>query len=289
MTRGATRLALCAALSACGAPSGPACVGRDGEPIRVGTLATASSELSGLAASHTVDDLFWTHDDTGAADLYSIDANAGIHGTLHLDGASAVDWEDIATAPCSEGRCIYIADTGDNDHVRATIAIYEVAEPGSNPVGTLDVTWTRYLLRFADAPHDIEALVVDPRDGTAYGITKVENGAARVYELPRLANQVTTAAQVGTFEPPSGDARVTAADLVIDDCAARLAIRTRDRLFELRAEPNASITELLAAEPHELHVADEQQGEAIAYAEDGGAYYTVSEGPNPPLWRVDVQ
>jgi hypothetical protein len=278
-------------LAACGGSSEPACLGEAGSPVAVGTVAgIGSSELSGLAASRTVAGLLWTHGDGGASDIYSIGgANAAVRGTLHLAGANAVDWEDIATGPCAAGHCVYVADTGDNDLVRATVAIFEVTEPASSPIGTLDAAWRRFEIRYPDGSPDVEALFVDPRDGSSYGVTKVDGGPAGVYSLPRTAGQVATAERIGTFEVPKGDTRVTAADLTVDECAVRLAIRTRKRLYELRGAPDASVLELLAATPHELPVADEEQGEGMAYADDGAAYFTISEGTSPTLWRVDVR
>lgn len=274
--------------NACSSPA-PTCVGEATSPTQAGVLVTANSELSGLAANRTAPELLWAHGDGGANEIYAVSDTAVVHGALRLKGASVLDWEDIATAPCGSAHCIYLADTGDNDLNRATVAIHEVHEPASDLIGTVDVAFEQYVIRFADRPHNIEALFADPRDGKTYGITKVDAGAAQVFELPRVAGSVSTAIEIATFEPPSGDSRVTAADVAVDDCAIRLAIRTHDRLFELRDEPTASVATLFTREAARLPVADETQGEAIAYAADGRAYFTVSEGANSPLWRVDVQ
>ncbi len=282
-------LLVCAA-AACDNPgAGPSCAGDGSTPVNAGVIVgIASTELSGLAASYTVADLLWAIDDAGAPNIYSLDTSATVHGTLRVSGVDPVDWEDIATGPCATGRCIYVADTGDNDLTRATVSLYQIGEPPGNPVGVLDVDANAFVVRLPGGPRDIEALVIDPRDGLSYGITKVTSGASEVYELPRVAGQAATATLVGTFEPPSGDERVTAADLAVDECAARLAIRTRNRLFELRGDPGATLAELLVAAPHEAPVADEEQGESVAYAADASAYFTVSEGRSPTLWRSDV-
>lgn len=279
---------LVCAIVGCGGSS--SCPEPAGEPVAVGAVgAIGSDELSGLAASHTVDGLLWTLGDDGA-DLYSIDgATAAVHGTLHLADADAIDWEDVAVAPCALGSCIYVLDGGDNDLVRSTFAVFEVTEPTANPVGTRDVTWRRFELRYPDGPHDMEALFVDPSDGTSYGITKVEDGAATIYRLPRTAGAISTAIAIGTFTPPRGDTRVTAADLVRTDCGVRLGIRTHDRLFELRGAPATDVATLIAGEPDNVPVADEPQGEGFTYAADVSGYFTIGEGASPTLWRVDIQ
>lgn len=280
--------ALVLACAACSSP--PSCPVAASSPVAVGNVSPSlgEHELSGLAASRVAANVLWTQGDDSDADVYAISAqNAGLRGTLHLPGADAVDWEDIAVAPCDAGSCIYIADTGDNDLTRATVAIYQVTEPAEVVVGTRDTAWIRYELRYPDRAHDVEAVFVDPRDGAAYGLTKVDAGAATVFRLPLTGGAISTAVVVGAFAPPSGDPRVTAADFTVDDCGARLGIRTHDRLFELRGDAAATIASLLAADPIELPVADEPQGEGFAFGD--GAYFTLGEGTTSPLWRVADQ
>lgn len=282
------------ALAACGAgdPTDDAapdtCAHAPTSPVAVGTIDVGnSSELSGLAASHTVADLLWTHGDHGGtADIYGVSATtAAAHGTLHLD-ATAEDWEDIATAPCAAGRCIYVADTGDNDLNRASVAIFVVQEPASDPIGVIATAFVRYDVMYPDGPHNVEAVFVDPRDEVVYAIEKVTSKHARVFKLPLIAGSTALAVQVAELTIPGDDPRVTAADLVIDACNARLAIRTYGALYELRAARTATMPELLASSLAAMPVANESQGEAVAYAADGHAYYTTSEGDRPALSRV---
>jgi len=282
------------ALVACGAGGDPGldaadstCTHAPSTPIAIGTVNVGSRELSGLAASHTVHDLLWTHGDHGdTADIHGISATtAAAHGTLHLD-ATAVDWEDIATAPCMQGRCIYVADTGDNDLNRASVAIFVVPEPASDPVGAVATSFTRYDVMYPDGAHNVEAVFVDPRDQVVYAIEKVASKHANVYKLPLSGGAVALAVQVAQLTIPGDDPRVTAADLVIDGCNARLAIRTYDALYELRAAATSSIPALLGGALAAMPVADEPHGEAVAYSEDGHAYFTISEGDQPALHRV---
>lgn len=284
------------ALVACGgadttAPDAPdACARTPGVPTAIGAITGLPTiELSGLAASHTLPDLLWTHGDRGgAAELYSVSAiNAAPHGTLRLADASATDWEDVATAPCAAGHCIYIADTGDNDLDRTSVALYELVEPTTAPIGTIDVPYTRYDIAYPDGPHNVEAVFVDPRDGRAYAITKTTDARASVYQLPRITGAVGLAQPVAALTIPGADPRVTAADLAIDDCSLRLLVRTYGALYELRAAPSATIASLLTAALAPMPVATEPHGEAVAYATDARAYYSTSEGATPTLSRVD--
>lgn len=289
------------ALVACGGSAAPGvatdaaadaadlCARIPGAPSAIGAITgLPTTELSGLGASRTVPDLLWTHGDRGsAAELYAVSAsNAALQGTLRLAGATAVDWEDLAMAPCTAGQCIYVADTGDNDLDRDTVALYEVTEPTAAPLGAVDVAYTRYDIEYPDGPHNVEAVFIDPRDGRAYAITKTTSARAAVYHLPRIAGALGLAQPIAELAIPAADPRVTAADLAIDTCGARLLVRTYGALYELRAGPTASIAELLSSALATMPVADEPHGEAVAYAADARAYYTTSEGVAPTLSRV---
>lgn len=266
------------------------CTRSPGAPVGIAPITgTGSTELSGLAASHTVTDLLYTHGDSGGGpDIFAVSATTGVTvGTLHLDGATATDWEDIATAPCAAGRCIYVADTGDNNLVRTHVSIFEVVEPAAAPVGAVVTPFALFDVAYPDGAHNVESLFVDPRDGASYAITKVSNPSAVVYAMPRTAGVVATAVELATLTIPSADSRVTAADMFVDACSARILVRSHDALYQLSGAPTATVPELLASPLVEMPVAAEQQGESVAWSVDGRAYFTTSEGANPPLSRVD--
>ncbi len=261
-----------------------------GAPVAVGTITDiGSTELSGLAASHAIADLLWTHGDSGGDPMiYSVGGtDAAVHGTLKLSGATNTDWEDIATGPCAAGHCIYVADTGDNNLSRSKVAIYEVVEPSVLPTGTASITYVKYDVKYLDGPHNVESLFVDPRDGRSYVITKVSAPDANVYEIPRVAGMTNDAIYLATLDVPSADPRVTAADMYVDGCSARILVRAHDSLYELSGAPDATVPALLATPLVPMPVAVEPQGEAVAWRADGAAYFTTSEGANPTLWRVD--
>jgi hypothetical protein len=123
---------------------------------------------------------------------------------VRVRGAKAVDWEDIALAPCPTGRedCLYIADTGDNDERRKSVVVYAVPEPNPPAAGpdTAGVAPTATLrLRYPDGPRDVEAIYVSPRDTALYLVSKGRRGSVRLYRVPRNlwgADTVVTAALV---------------------------------------------------------------------------------------------
>ena len=87
------------------------------------------SEASGLVASRTTPGRLWTHNDSGKPEIIALDAKGNLTGRVSLQGATLEDWEAMATGPCGNRTCLYIADIGDNDASRSQITIYRVPEP----------------------------------------------------------------------------------------------------------------------------------------------------------------
>src|SRR5690606_25780786 len=106
----------------------------------------------------------WTHNDSGGEpEIYAIDEQGRLVGTVRVPGAENRDWEDIALAPCATGDCIYIADIGDNAARRAEVVIYRVPEP--DPSAEATETAERFAFRYSDGARDAEALFVLPERG----------------------------------------------------------------------------------------------------------------------------
>ena len=92
----------------------------------------AVTEASGIVPSPTTPGLLWLHNDSGDdAQLFAVATDGTVRGALRLPDVVAIDFEDIAAAPCPDASaaCLWIADTGDNDRVRASLALYAVREP----------------------------------------------------------------------------------------------------------------------------------------------------------------
>src|SRR6476646_2217809 len=87
---------------------------------------------------------------------------------VHAAAVDPYDHEDLAEGA---DRTVWLSDTGDNRHTRATVALIAL-----HPDGTTGV----YRLTYPDGPHDAEALLLAP-DGTPYVVTKDLLGVAGVY------------------------------------------------------------------------------------------------------------
>lgn len=240
---------------ACGCAYGPA-------HLAGAVTMDGADEVSGLAASVQTPGLLWAHNDGNKGSrLFALSSNGAAKGILELTGAVLVDPEDIAIAPCNGNQCIYLADTGDNTLTRTSVQIYEIDEPADFR-GIVQIGYRVFDIAYPDGPHDAEALFVDPRDGASYVIIKQQAPSSAVFAMPRVAGVATTAVPIAELAIPGGAELVTAADLRVDDCGVRLAIRTYSSVWELSGPAGMSIVDLLATTPTEQPVAVEAQGES---------------------------
>ena len=288
------RIALLVVLAGCGddasiAPGADAstCACTLGLPQRAGTIAAPEAdELSGIAVSRSLPDTYWVNNDSGdSARLFAVTGTGAVRGILTVTGATATDWEDIASATCGDKPCVIVGDLGDNDLERPSVQLYEVDEPTAI-AGAATAAARRFDITYPTGPVNSEALLFDPRDGATYAIAKVTTSPATVYRLPRAAGTAAVAEAIGTLEVPGADPRVTSADLFTDECGTRMLVRTYGALFELRGDADASVASLLALPRTFVAAASEPQGEAVGYLADGRGYVTTSEGVSSALYRA---
>jgi len=231
----------------------------------------AAAELSGLVRTRA--GTFWTHNDSGdSARVFEIGKDGAFVREVQVAGAEAVDWEDIAL----RGSTLYAGDIGDNTGQRQSIAVYRFAVPDG-----ATATATKLELRYPDRPHDAEALLVDPRSGQLAVVTKNLGGAADVY----TASGAGTLKKAATLRLGLGQA-ITAGDVSAD--GRTIALRTYDRAYVWTKTRGESIATALKRDPDctvGAELLDEGQGESLALARNGRAFYTIPEGPNPVLRR----
>jgi len=244
-----------------------------------GVVANASlDELSGLAASRRNPGVWWANNDSGnAAVVYAVGDDGSNLGTFTLQGATNVDWEDIAVGPGPNGpNYLYVADIGNNTTPRGTVVVYRVPEPAAPGSGTLTGVDTLQLTYPNGAKPDAETLIVDPVSGGIYIVTKA-GGTATVYRAT-ITGMLESVATLPFGLVTGGD--VTAAgDVValITYTGVTLFPRPSGGSLEAAfAQPSCAGAFPALAPPH-------LQYEAIGFTPDGRGYVTASEGVNPPL------
>ena len=260
-----------------------------GAPEKAAKLPTPIDEASGLAVSSFDADVLWTHNDGKEGRLYAVRASTGARlATVQLTGLtdSQRDWEDLAAGPCGSQapgkRCLYIADTGDNGKSRKVVHIHRVIEPNPNQAPSTIGAYQTLALTYPDKPHDSEALAVE-ESGRVWLFTKSSTKLS-VFSAPFIAGAATLKAET-TFDRAKqmgGDAsRVTGADW--HPVAHTLILRTHDTAWEV-CPGAAGLAALSGAPWHQVKVADEVQGEAIAYGTD--TIWQVSEGASALLRKL---
>lgn len=249
-------------------------------------LNRAINEASGLALSAARPGVVYVHNDSGdSARFFAITQAGADLGAFALEGAAAFDWEDMALGPCSPGgpSCLYFADTGDNKRQRASVTLYRVPEPASLDASIKSFASDAIPFVYPDGPHDAEALLVHPTTGVVTIVTKVKDGRSLVFELPMplTPGQKATAVRVGEMEPPRGSPRITSG--AVHPQGKGVLLRTYTHLFYYAMAPGQTAAQAVLGAACEMPVADESQGESVAWLPSGDGYVTVSEGTNAPL------
>jgi hypothetical protein len=262
-------------------------------PVSKGLIVSFKvNEGSGLAASQLNAGTLWVHNDSGASNQIVAISTTGVEqASFKLDGAKAVDWEDIAIGPgpAPQTPYIYVGDIGDNGESRSGITVYRVAEPKVT-ASLLETTLKgveALPLVYPDKPHNAETLMVDPLSGDLYIVVKDGGGVSPVFRAaaPLVAGQKVTLQQVAQLQfgqaPLGGSKTTTAGDISPD--GKWIAVRTYDAAFLWLRQAGMTVGQALAGAPCPIPQAKEGQGEALGFAADGKGYYTFSEGKFVPL------
>jgi hypothetical protein len=221
----------------------------------------AIAESSGLVDDGSV---VYTTNDSGAGPvLYGVDpatgATAGV--TTYTDDA-VTDVEALAPGP---GGDVWVGDVGDNLRRRPSVSLYRVTpgRPG---------TTRRFDLVYPDGPRDAETLLVHPRSGRVFVVSKTVFGGT-VYAAGQLdpgrTNRLRPFAQV--------------AGLVTDG-----AFFPDGRHVLLRGYGTASVYTFPGFEPVGTFVLPAQkQGEGVAIGADGRILLS-SEGVHAPVLEIEL-
>jgi hypothetical protein len=280
--------------TAAAAQSGAAALCARAEPVGSPPNVAAADlpEGSGIATSRANDGIVWSHNDSGGQpEVFAIGEDDGAdRGRWKLAGATAVDWEDIARGPGPGGSdMLYVADIGDNLAARASVTVYRAPEPRVGPGkagGTIDGVLA-LTLRYADGPHDAEALLADPVSGDLVIVTKTPDGTSGAYPIPEGAapGRTITLQRAAAVAVPKGQL-VTSGDVSPD--GSLIALRTYRKILVWDRAEGQPVAEALTGRPCEAPAPTERQGEALAFMPDGKGYVTLSEGKNQPINRFHL-
>jgi hypothetical protein len=224
------------------------------------------AELSGLAVAP--DGGIWAMSDGGRrVALYRLDPDTCAVVETRTAALDPYDAEDLAIAP---DGAFWIADTGDNDRVRDTVALLVLPPDGAPRL---------HRLTYPDGPHDAEALLIGA-DGVPVIVTKEVSGTAEVYRpaealaepgpttlmragsagFPRSQTEGGPIGTLGAFTVTGG---ATSAGREV------VALRTYTDAWLYRVPPSGDLVAALQGTPLQVPLPDEPQGEALAFLPDG--------------------
>ncbi|GAA2563794.1 hypothetical protein [Pseudonocardia hydrocarbonoxydans] len=221
------------------------------------------AELSGMLVD---DGAIWAMSDGGReVTVHRLDDDCAVAQT-RTAGIDPFDAEDLALGPDGE---YWVADTGDNERSRETVAAIVLPVRGEARL---------HRFTYPDGPHDAEALVVDA-DGVPFVITKEVGAPAGVYRpaappegrgpfpLERVA-QVSLPASDTEGGPIGGvgTRTVTGAALSADGTVLALRTYTDAWLFPV---DGGDVAAALSGQPTRIPLPGEPQGEAVAFEADG--------------------
>ena len=270
-------------------PTRAQCAGTFGSAATVDLVDGGVAEASGVVPSPTTAGLLWLHNDSGdSARLFAVSTAGQVLGELRLPGVTAVDFEDLAAAPCPDARaaCLWVADTGDNGWdtatARAALAVYAVREPAVDvatsfmPIDAARV-W-RFPFTAEGGPANVEAFVALP-DASALVFYEKKNDGARILRLdaPFLEDTVVEARVISHFDTPgTGTALRLATSADLHPSGTRLLLRTYQALWQAELA-TVALDDVEQGDFVQVAQPAELQGEAACYDESGQGVWTLSE------------
>ncbi|MGI8410011.1 MAG: hypothetical protein ACR2M8_09060 [Pyrinomonadaceae bacterium] len=257
------------------------------------------TESSGLAASRCRADVLWTHNDSGdGAYIFAMNSKGAHLGTWKVKNAENTDWEDIAAFKDGNGTCfLYICDIGNTNKLERTEhKIYRVLEPDvsaenksstrKSPLQTEAAQLMRF--RYSDTPHDAETLMVEPKSGDIYVLTKGSREASAVYKLkPVFASEALLKAdKLSDLALPAVPNGLLTGGSISPD-GLRMILCDYSAGYEFTLPLGAgSFDDIWKQKSVVVNIGDRKQGEAISYSSDGNSVFATSEKKNAPIIEI---
>ncbi len=221
-------------------------------------------------------------DDSGNATVvYTLAPDCSVASSRAV-GVSGRDVEDLAR---SADGTLWLADIGDNDHVRTSIALIRLPVRGPAEVRRLV---------YPDGPHDAETLLL-PADGRPVIVTKDLGGRSGIYTTtapPPAGSSPTPLRHVGEFLVPLssteggpigpfGRGLVTGGALSADGRVAAVRTYTDAWLYRVGGGTADDVVAALRGTPVDVPLPGEPQGEAVAFTADGTLLSAGEAGTSP--------
>ncbi|TJY59508.1 hypothetical protein E4T66_14110 [Sinimarinibacterium sp. CAU 1509] len=290
------------ALSSCGASSPEASGSGTGDAVALEEYRIDTdliNESSGLARSQVDPQLLWTHNDSGgAATAYAVDHAGHYQGSLKLNLAANLDWEDMTSFVEDGQPRLLLADIGDNSAFRPVVTLYIVDEPDTTQLSRpfeLSATPVRTItLIYPDGPRDAESIAVDAAEGSVYLLSK-RDAVPQLYRVPLAPTVPLVVAEalgeIAIPRAPDGSADpeqinwTTSMD--INAAADALVVVSLSQAHVYHRVADESWLQSMQRSPVSLDLPEYPQIEAVAW-DDAGELWITSEGEPAPLARLHL-
>ncbi len=268
------------------------------KPVIVGRIQSDEiTESSGVAASLCQSGVLWTHNDSGDdAFIFAINMKGDHLGTWRVSGARNRDWEDIAAFKDGSGTCyLYIGDIGNNKGERAEQTVYRVKEPpasaDSSKTNKKSPGQTEpseaLVFKYPDQLHDAETLLVQPKNGNLYILTKRIDGPSIVFKImPLFAGSETVYAErVAEVSLPAVPNGLLTGGAISQD-AMHVVLCDYSAAYVLDIGTLQNFDDVWKGKPVVVDLGDRKQGEAVTFSADGRSIIATSERKHSPVTEV---
>ncbi len=225
-------------------------------------------ETSGLSRSTYKRNVLFLHNDSGdSARFFAVSRDCVTLATINIRGVSARDWEDMSSGP---NHTLWFGDIGDNGQRRATISVVRVKEPKTLVSKTIN--GTTFELAYPDGAHNAESMMIRPKTGRLYVVTKSKTAGA-IYRAPKVLDPNNVNVMTRIDDAQRG---MSGADF------ARKGGR-----FVIRGYEGVWIYEKMFAEPVRVAVPRGHTfGEAVTWSRNGRAIILGGEGVGTGIWKL---
>jgi hypothetical protein len=248
------------------------CTITDGRVVGVSGLVVTADGFIGVSDSNY---------DASKVRVWYLDRHCRVVRSLGYP-TPAYDPEDAALG---RDGTLYVADIGDNDRTRRTIAVWRLAPGGPTP--------KIYRYAYPDGPHDAEAILLaaddtpifvtkDPVTAGIYVPTGPADPSGHPVRLRKAGTFTLTPTDTGSGVGVLGGFVVTGGANSPDRRRVVLRSYTDAYLWEVPAGGDVVAT-ITSTRPVITPLPNEPQGESIAFSADGTSYYTVSDQETPPI------
>ncbi|GAB5404096.1 MAG: hypothetical protein Aurels2KO_23270 [Aureliella sp.] len=243
------------------------------------------TESSGVCVGES--GVIWTHNDSGGKPvIYGFSDSGRLLSKVTVNGARAVDWEDICSFRVGKNSYLAIADVGDNLAKRKQVEIYVVPEPkltGPAPTAPTELSVrcaVTLSVTYDSGPVNCEAIGYDPVRKT-FVLPSKEPTRCQLFEVDakKLVGRVSATAKAtqSLFLPLA-----TGADISPD--GQHLVLCSYGPGWLLSRTPDND--QWAIETPKLFKLPARRQGEAICFTADSRRLLLTSEFAPTPLHSI---